>query len=48
MTKSHIDLPKNEKIFCGIIYAIVDAFKLKVPLETGFAHYHSELIYTSL
>ena len=39
---------QNEKILCGIIYAIVVAFKPKVPLDTAFAHYHSELIYISL
>ena len=48
-SESHIyRFSQNEKIFCGIIYAIVVAFKPKAPLKTAFANYNNELIYISL
>ena len=48
-SESHIyRFSQNEKIFCGIIYAIVVAFKPKAPLNTVFANYNNKLIYILL
>ena len=47
-SESHIyRFTQDEKIFFGIIYAIVVAFKPKAPLNAAFANYHNELIYIS-
>ena len=48
-SESHIyRFTQDEKIFFGIIYAIVVAFKPKAPLNAAFANYHNELIYILL
>ena len=39
---------QNEKILCGIIFAITIAFEPKAPLDAAFTNYHNELIYISM